>query len=140
MSESNAGTARTFLHLFTSAVEQSMPDVAQRMGPDPMWPKGKSDRTMPRELYLQRTARECLANGRLPRIRSECIWGGYGQGDTCSLCGEPIRSTEVEFEIPEPAEGTWQAAPGTTFRFHITCHAVWQSECADEEQAAGTPA
>ena len=85
---------------------------------------------MPRELYLQRTARECLASGRLSRMQSQCIWGGYGRGDTCSLCGEPIRSTEVEFEVPEPEEGA-----GSAFKFHITCHAVWQLECAEEETA-----
>jgi hypothetical protein len=95
---------------------------------------------MPRELYLQRTARECLESGRLPRMHSQCIWGGYGRGDVCSLCGEPIGSTEVEFEVPEPEDGSRHddyrhAAAGTAFRFHITCHAVWQLECADDDTA-----
>jgi len=87
---------------------------------------------MPRELYLKRTARESLASGRLPRMHSQCIWGGYGRGDRCSLCGEPIRTTEVEFEVPESEDSR-----GAGFRFHITCHAVWQLECADEGPAAG---
>jgi hypothetical protein len=57
------------------------------------------------------------------------------------LCGEPIRSTEVEFEVPEPDEGGRHAdhphaAPATALKFHITCHAVWQLECADEETAS----
>jgi len=82
---------------------------------------------MPRGLYLQRTARESLANGRLPRVHSQCIWGGYGRGDLCSLCGEPIHATEVEFEVPEPEDG-----PGTGLKFHITCYAAWQLECGDE--------
>ena len=81
---------------------------------------------MPRELFLQRTAREGLASGRLPRVHSQCIWGGYGRGDVCSLCGEPIRSSEVEFEVAEHADGT-----GTALRFHITCHAIWQGECVE---------
>jgi hypothetical protein len=94
------------------------------------------------ELYLQRTARECLASGRLPRMHSQCIWGGYGRGDVCSLCGEPIRSTEVEFEVPESGEHHGQrhpapasAATAAALKFHITCHAVWQLECADDETA-----
>ena len=91
---------------------------------------------MQTELYLQRTARECLESGRLPRMHSQCIWGGYGRGDVCSLCGEPIRSTEVEFEVPEPEgggqDGHSHAAPAATLKFHITCHAVWQLECADD--------
>jgi hypothetical protein len=95
---------------------------------------------MPRELYLQRTAREGLASGRLPRMHSQSIWGGYGRGDICSLCGEPIRSTEVEFEVPEPEDGGrhadhWHAAPGTALKFHITCHAIWQLECSDDDAA-----
>ena len=95
---------------------------------------------MQTELYLQRTAREGLASGRLPRMHSQCIWGGYGRGDVCSLCGEPIRSTEVEFEVPEPEDGGrhaghWQAATATALKFHITCHAVWQLECGGDDAA-----
>jgi hypothetical protein len=97
---------------------------------------------MPRELYLQRTARERLASGRLPRMHSQCIWGGYGSGDVCALCGEPIRSTEVEFEVPEPEDGAvgrhadhLHATPGTALKFHITCHAAWQLECAEGDTA-----
>lgn len=80
---------------------------------------------MAKEIYLQRTARDCLASGRLPRVQSQCIWGGYGHGDVCSLCGEPIRSNEVEFEVPEGATGS-----GVAFKFHITCHDAWQLECS----------
>ena len=95
---------------------------------------------MQSELYLQRTARECLASGRLPRWHSQYIWGGYGRGDVCSLCGEPIRSTEVEFEVPEPEDGGQRdghrtAAPAAALKFHITCHTVWELECADDETA-----
>ena len=83
------------------------------------------------EFYLQRTARESIASGRLPRMHSQCIWGGYGRGGICSLCGEPIHSGEVEFEVPEP-----EHRPGTPLKFHITCYAAWQLECADEEPGA----
>jgi hypothetical protein len=88
---------------------------------------------MPWEIYLQRTARECLASGRLPKMQSHCIWGGYGRGDVCSLCGEAIRTTDVEFEVPEPEDGSGQG-----FKFHITCHAVWQLECTSAESAAAS--
>ena len=80
------------------------------------------------EQRLQRAARACLASGRLPRVQSQCIWGGYGRGDVCALCGEPIRSNEVEFEVPEGAAGTRPA-----FKFHITCHDAWQLECGLDE-------
>ena len=121
-------------------MEQSTLCAAQRLVPNPIGLKDESDH-MPTELYLQRTARECLESGRLPRMHSQCIWGGYGRGDVCSLCGEPIRSTEVEFEVPEPEDGSRHddfrhAAAGTAFRFHITCYGVWQLECAEDETAA----
>jgi len=83
---------------------------------------------MSMEQRLQQAARVCLASGRLPRVQSQCIWGGYGRGDVCSLCGEPIRSHEVEFEVPE---GTW--GMHSAFKFHITCHDAWQLECAFDD-------
>jgi len=81
---------------------------------------------MSTEKHLQRAARACLASGRLPRVQSNCIWGGYGRGDVCSLCGEPIRSNEVEFEVGE-------AGKSLVFKFHITCHDAWQMECGLDE-------
>ena len=81
--------------------------------------------------HLLHAARASLASGRLPRFQSQCIWGGYGRGHVCSLCGEPIRSNEVEFEVPEDDAGTRPA-----FRFHITCHDAWQLECGLDELAA----
>jgi hypothetical protein len=89
---------------------------------------------MPRRLHLQLTARERLASGELPRVQSESIWGGYGHGNVCSLCGEPIRTTEVEFELPELAN-----CPNTTLRFHIPCHEIWQLECTQQSATACAP-
>ena len=81
---------------------------------------------MPRDQYLLLTARERLASGALPRIHSESIWGGYGHGQICSLCGDPIRSTEVEFEVADRIK-----TPGP-LRFHIPCHEIWQIECSQQ--------
>lgn len=81
---------------------------------------------MPMSHSLQRAARERLASGALPRVKSDSIWGGYGRGKLCSLCGEAIRSTQVEFEVPESG-GEGAAA----LRFHIPCHEIWQIECAE---------
>jgi hypothetical protein len=89
---------------------------------------------MPRRQHLQLTARERLASGALPRVKSDSIWGGYGHGNVCSLCGEPIRSTEVEFEVPKLADRA-----DTTLRFHIPCHEVWQLECAQPSASICAP-
>jgi hypothetical protein len=37
----------------------------------------------------------------------------------------------VEFEVPEDA-----VAAGMAFKFHITCHAAWQIECAFDEPSS----
>lgn len=83
---------------------------------------------MSTEQRLLHAARAGLASGRLPRVQSHCIWGGYGRGDVCSLCGEPIRSHEVEFEVSAASGGT-----RPTFKFHITCHDAWQLECSVDD-------
>ena len=139
-----AGLLQSSLHFLTVPREQNTPCAAQRLGPDPMLTERRKRRFMLSELYLQLTARERLASGRLPRRHSQCIWGGYGRGDVCSLCGEPIRSTEVEFEVPEPEDAGQHdshshAAPAAALKFHITCHAVWQLECVGDDAAPGRP-
>ena len=54
---------------------------------------------MPTEQHLQRTARECLASGRLPRIRSESIWGGSAEIQR-NIVGERVLGLLKE---PKPA-------------------------------------
>jgi hypothetical protein len=83
---------------------------------------------MPTHPSLQRAARERITGGKLPRVCCDSIWGGYGRGDLCSLCDKPIRSNEVEFEVPEVADSA-----GAALKFHIPCYAVWQLECAHDD-------
>jgi hypothetical protein len=85
---------------------------------------------MPTSHGLEITARKRLASGELPRVLTDSIWGGYGRGNPCSLCGEPIRSTQVEFEVPKLADGL-----GGALRFHIPCHEVWQLGVSAEQGA-----
>lgn len=50
------------------------------------------------------------------------MWGSHGSGAPCSLCEQPIRPEEIEYEVDAGERAG-------TLRFHLTCHAVWQAEC-----------
>ena len=56
--------------------------------------------------------------------RRICI--NAGDGGRCSLCGEPIRRPEPEYELHFELG---QADPlGAPCRFHSLCHTIWEQE------------
>ena len=63
--------------------------------------------------------REQLDMGALPREQPKTVSGGYGMGDACNGCGEPIRRAQgvYEFDIT-----------GQTYRLHSGCYGLWQGE------------
>jgi hypothetical protein len=64
--------------------------------------------------------RDRLDAGALVRIGPKKMWGGYGKRNTCDGCGEPIRTTQVEYEYVVDTD--------VTYRFHIGCAGLWQAE------------
>lgn len=79
------------------------------------------------ELRLQ--ARERIERGELAVLRPTRLWGGFGCGELCSVCGEPVNSGETKYEI----EATEGGQPVRSYFFHFICHAAWQLECARAE-------
>jgi hypothetical protein len=73
------------------------------------------------ELELRKLAEDRIAKKLLPGSIPEHLWAGQGSGQPCSLCGEPISLQEIEYEIDNQAAGD-----GRTYRFHLSCHAMWQ--------------
>jgi len=78
------------------------------------------------EQELRTFARERIAKGELPgvpalRERALRMWGGYGTGRLCSLCGEPVQGGQIEFEVESGQH---------SLIFHLVCQSVWQLECA----------
>jgi len=78
------------------------------------------------EQELRTLARERIAKGELPgeqalRERALRMWGGYGTGRLCSLCGEPVQGGQIEFEVESGQH---------SLIFHLVCQSVWQLECA----------
>jgi hypothetical protein len=70
------------------------------------------------EARLVDRIRQQFDAGFLPRQHPKRIFGGYGVGDACSGCGDPMQGQGVfEFEIA-----------GRTYRFHTGCYGLWQGE------------
>ena len=85
---------------------------------------------------LRARAREQVNSGRLPARLVKSVAAGYGSSvKACSLCGQPITATQVEYEVPG-----YMKEPLT---FHITCYAAWRDECLErtlQSDAASQPA
>lgn len=77
------------------------------------------------ERTLRRLAREKLGRGDLPGSEPQRIWIDSGTGEACSLCGDIVRESDMEYEL-EFRPGI--TAGSTLLRFHARCHAAWQTE------------
>jgi len=55
----------------------------------------------------------------LPREQPVKTSSGYGQGNPCDACGEPILNAQVEYQI---------ALGNRLFRLHLGCYALWTAE------------
>jgi hypothetical protein len=63
--------------------------------------------------------REQLDVGALPREHPKTVSGGYGIGDACNGCGEPIRRAQGVYEFDIAAQ---------TYRLHASCYGLWEGE------------
>jgi len=54
------------------------------------------------------------------------IYGGHGQGTPCALCGAPINSSQIEYEVE------WNSIEGPRrSHFHLACYEQLRSRPAD---------
>jgi len=72
---------------------------------------------------LRARVRQMVESGEMPCEEPGKLWAGRGVGTHCAACGQPITSTEVEFEIT--------LASGVELRLHRLCHDVWREECEE---------
>jgi hypothetical protein len=77
---------------------------------------------------LRRLARRRLERGDLPDVAPQRICVNAGDGGQCSLCGEPIRRPEPEYELH--FELGHAGVLGVPCRFHSRCHTIWEQEKA----------
>ena len=85
-----------------------------------------SEEDRPTKVSLRDRVRLNLANGTLFRIDPE-VWAGSPSGRDCTVCGNPIRANEVEYEITRPGGNVYT---------HIPCWAIWREESARRSGAA----
>lgn len=78
------------------------------------------------ETILREKARAAILNAALPRRLPDRTWGGPVVGAPCSVCGEPVRRDQMEFEVQFEHDG---ATPGLDkFHIHVRCFAAWEFE------------
>jgi hypothetical protein len=63
--------------------------------------------------------REQLEVGALPREHPKTVIAGYGMGEACGGCGEPILKAQGVYEFDVAPE---------TYRLHIGCFGLWEGE------------
>jgi hypothetical protein len=80
------------------------------------------------EETLREKARTVIQNGKLPSRTPDRTWGGPGVGAPCAICGLPVRSTEMEFEIQFARDGGTAEAGLDKYHVHIRCFAAWEFE------------
>ena len=61
-----------------------------------------------------------IEDGRLPVMLPRHIAAGYGAGNVCAACDQPVTATQVEYEVQ---------AGDPLLRFHLGCYVLWQIEC-----------
>ncbi len=76
-----------------------------------------------RDKALRLQIRERIERGVLPVMVPQRIYGGYGSGDVCVACDQPIAPSQIDYEVDGPK-------PGMPLHFHFVCHVLWQLECA----------
>jgi hypothetical protein len=77
---------------------------------------------------LRGKVRAAIEAGTIPRHPVGRVWGGPGNGESCAVCGRPVRPEELAFEIEIVAE-TGRSAERV---FHSRCFAAWERECEPE--------
>lgn len=81
------------------------------------------------EHALRALVRQRIKDRSLPVLKVTTLVGGYGHGQACSVCVEPIHSAQVEYEVPVHSHAA--------LRFHIKCFSLWQLECAERLSSSG---
>jgi hypothetical protein len=53
-------------------------------------------------------------------VLGNVTWAGHGSGEVCCVCGNPVESSEVEYEV--------EHGERRSLRCHFPCFVAWQEE------------
>ena len=76
------------------------------------------------DIALQMRVRERIEAGLLPVMLAKHIFAGYGEGNLCLACDQPITPKQIEYEVDQDFNGAHYR-----LRLHLGCHVFWQLEC-----------
>jgi hypothetical protein len=77
------------------------------------------------EAAIRELACRIIQREGIPNRPPDRLWGGYGTGLPCAICGLALRSDEIEFEI-EFFDST-RLSP-LLYHLHDQCFSVWELE------------
>jgi hypothetical protein len=81
---------------------------------------------MSNEAEARQLARKALKAKAIPRHDPDRTWGGTGVGIACTICGQPVTVSQMEYELQFAHDG---ASPGLDrFHLHLRCFAAWEME------------
>jgi hypothetical protein len=80
------------------------------------------------ESTLRARARDVIRAQKLPSRRPDRTWGGPGVGAPCAVCGLPVGTHEMEFEIQFARDGAGLDPGLDKFHVHLRCFAAWEFE------------
>ena len=63
-----------------------------------------------------------IEDGCLPAEPDNQVDASYGEGDTCSVCDQPITRYQVEYHSVDLRTIKYLS-------FHLPCYAIWKREC-----------
>jgi hypothetical protein len=75
------------------------------------------------ECIVRDKARDAIRSGQLPTDGPRRTFAGPGGGAACSVCGEPIKQTQVEYEAEFCLNGAL-----VNYHLHLRCFAAWEME------------
>jgi len=78
-----------------------------------------------RDGELRDRIRRWIDDGRLPVLLPDRICAGYGSGSKCPACEQPITSSQIEYDVEYPRNGT------PLLSLHLGCYVLWQIECVN---------
>jgi len=76
-----------------------------------------------RDAQLHRRICRCIDERWLPVYLPRSISASHGSGSKCYACDQAIDTSEVEYGVRDPRNGTARLS------LHLGCYVIWQLEC-----------
>ena len=79
--------------------------------------------------HLHAQAHDAILARRVPSERPERVLAGPGLGEACAICGHPVSSEQIGYDVETERTGH------STIQLHVHCFAAWARACRDLEDS-----